>query len=101
VDLRGGILERQMPNPKEESSMYARYRKALIALAAAGVIAVPAVAQARGGSDDPPSHEQREHRVRHEVRHHGVHSDRRERRHDRVDNDRRDGRGSDDGLSHR
>ena len=78
-----------MATPREESTTYATYRKALIALSAAGVIAVPPVAQARGGSDDPATHEQREHQVRHEVRHHGVRS---ERRHDRV---------SDDGPNHR
>lgn len=44
-----------MATPQEASSMYPGSRKALIALAAAGVIAVPAVAQARGGSDDPPT----------------------------------------------
>jgi hypothetical protein len=81
--------------------MYSRYIKALPALAAAGAIAVPAVAQARGGSDDPPNHEQRQHQVRHHTRHDRFDNDHRERRHDRVDNDRRDGRGSDDGPNHR
>jgi hypothetical protein len=81
--------------------MHSRYTKALTALALAGAITVPAVAQARGGSDDPPNHEQREHQVRHHGRHDRVDNDRRERRHDRVDNDRRDGRGSDDGPNHR
>ena len=69
--------------------MYSRYTKALITFAVAGALAVPAVAQARGGSDDPPNHEQREHQVRHHVRH------------DRVDNDRREGRGERAGLRHR
>ena len=81
--------------------MYSRYTKVLTALAAAGAIAVPAVAQAHGGSDDPPNHEQREHQVRHHRRHDRSDNDLRERRHDRVDNDRRDGRGSDDGPNHR
>lgn len=80
--------------------MHSRYTNALAALALTGAIAVPAVAQARGGSDDPPNHEQRQHQVRHHVRHHRVDNDRRDR-HDRFDNDRRDGRGSDDGPNHR
>ena len=81
--------------------MYSRYTKALTALAVIGGIAVPGVAQARGGSDDPPNHEQREHQVLHHGRHARVANDRRARQHDRVDNDRRDGRGSDDGPNHR
>jgi hypothetical protein len=81
--------------------MRSRYTKALAALALTGAIAVPAVAQARGGSDDPPNHEQRQHQVRHHVRHDRVDNDRRDRRHDRADNDRRDGRGTDDGPNHR
>lgn len=81
--------------------MHSRYTKALTALTVAGAIAVPAVAQARGGSDDPPNHEQRQHQVRHHVRHDRVDDNRRAGRHDRVDNDRRDGRGSDDGPNHR
>ena len=40
--------------------MYSRYTKALTTLAITGAIAVPAIAQARGGSDDPPNHEQRQ-----------------------------------------
>ena len=75
--------------------MNSRYTKALTALAVIGGIAVPGVAQARGGSDDPPNHEQREHQVLHHGRHARVANDRRERRHDRLDNYRRDGRGSD------
>ena len=81
--------------------MRSRYTNALAALALTGAIAVPAVAQARGGSDDPANHEQRQHRVRQHVRHDRVDNDRRDRRHDRVDNDRRDGRGTDDGPNHR
>ena len=69
--------------------MHSRYTKVLTALAVTGAVAVPAVAQAHGGSDDPPHHEQRQHQVRNHVRH------------DRDDNDRRDGRGSDDGPNHR
>ena len=93
--------------------MYSRYTKALTALALTSAIAVPAVAQARGGSDDPPNHGQRVHQVRERGRHDRVDNDRSERRHDRADNDRRDrrhdradhrrrdGRGSDDGPNHR
>jgi hypothetical protein len=78
-----------------------RYPKALTALALAGAIAVPAVAQARGGSDDPPNHEQTQHQVHHHRGHDRIDNGVRERHHDRVDNDRRDGRGSDDGPNHR
>ena len=81
--------------------MHSRYTKVLTALAATVAIAVPAVAQAHGGSDDPPNHEQRQHQVRNDVRHARFDNDRRERRHDRGDNDRRGGRGSDDGPNHR
>lgn len=93
--------------------MRSRYTKALTVLAVTGGIAVPAVAQARGGSDDPSHHEQRQHQVsnhvRHDVRdndrgerrHDRRDNDRREHRHDRRDNDRRDGRGGDDGPNHR
>jgi hypothetical protein len=79
--------------------MDSRYTKALTALAVAGAIAVPAVAQARGGSDDPANHEQRQHQVRHYSRHHRFDNDR--RRHEPADNDRGDRRGSDDGPNHR
>ena len=81
--------------------MHFRFPKALPALALASAIAVPAVAQARGGSDDPPNHEQRQHHVHHHQRHDRIDNGVRERHHDRVDNDRRDGRGSDDGPNHR
>jgi hypothetical protein len=102
--------------------MYSRYRKAFTTLAIASAIAVPAVAQARGGSDDAPNHEQRMHQIqrhgghdrldndRGERRHDRADNDRRERRHDRADNDRRerrddhrrgDVRGSNDGPNHR
>jgi hypothetical protein len=69
-------------------------------MAAVAAIAVPAIAQARDGSDDPANHQQREHQVVHHRRHHRL-DDRRNSRHDRIDNDRRDGRGSDDGPNHR
>lgn len=81
--------------------MYPRYTKALTALALTSAIAVPAVAQARGGSDDPANHEQRQHQVRKGVRHDRPDNDRREHRHMRRDNDRRDGRDNDDGPNHR
>jgi hypothetical protein len=37
--------------------MKPRYARGLAALATAAVIALPAVAQARGGSDDPANHQ--------------------------------------------
>ena len=82
--------------------MYSRFTRAMTALALAGAVAVPAVAQARGGSDDPANHEQREHQVgHHQSRPDRVENRRHERRHHRVANDRRDGRGTDDGSNHR
>jgi hypothetical protein len=93
--------------------MHSRYTRALTTLALTGAIAVPAVAQAQGRSDDPANHDQAQHQLRHDRRHDRVDNDRsagrhdrvdndrRERRHDRGDNDRRDGRGSDDGANHR
>lgn len=81
--------------------MHSRYTKAVTTLAAAGALAIPAVAQASGGTDDPPNHEQRQHQVRSHVRHDRVDNDRRDRRGDRADRDRRDGRGGDDGPDHR
>jgi len=70
--------------------MRSRYAKILLPLAAAAAISVPAVAQARHGSDDPPSH------VRHE--HHRVAD-----RHGRSDDDfgRHARHGNDDGRNHR
>jgi hypothetical protein len=81
--------------------MHSRFTKAVTTLALAGALTVPAVAGARGGSDDPPNHEQREHQVRHHARHDRIENHRRHHRHDRADNDRRDARGSDDGPNHR
>ncbi len=50
--------------------MLSRYAKTLLPLAAVAAISVPAVAQARHGSDDPSTHVRREHhRVTHHVRH--------------------------------
>jgi Spy/CpxP family protein refolding chaperone len=73
--------------------MRSRLTKGLVALAAASALAVPAVAQASHGSDDPIGH------VRHE-HHRGDfkrHSDRPDRdRGDRHDNDRHDNDRNDD-----
>jgi hypothetical protein len=81
--------------------MDSRYTKALTALALTGAVALPAVAQARGGSDDPANHEQRQHQVRHHSRHHRLDNERRERRHHRSDNERHERGGADDGPNHR
>ena len=80
--------------------MNSRYTKALTTLAITGAIAVPAIAQARGGSDDAPNHGQRTHQVAHHGRHDRLDNDRGERRHDRAENRRGDARGSDDGPNH-
>jgi hypothetical protein len=49
--------------------MHSRYAKALISIAAVGAIAVPAIAQARQGSDDPVTHVRQEHhRADHRLR---------------------------------
>jgi Spy/CpxP family protein refolding chaperone len=68
--------------------MRSRYTKALLSIAAVAALAAPAAAQARHGSDDPPS------AVRHE-QHTG--NDRRDRD-DIVNHDRP---GSDDGPNPR
>jgi hypothetical protein len=68
--------------------MQAHYTKALLSLAVVASLAVPGVAQARHGSDDPPNH------VRHE--HHRFGHDRRG-----SDDGVRHHRGSDDGPNHR
>jgi hypothetical protein len=47
----------------EVDEMHARSTWSVTALAAVGALTVPAIAQARGGSDDPPNPERREHRV--------------------------------------
>ena len=77
--------------------MRSRMTRGLVALAAASALAVPAVAQAGHGSDDPAGH------VRHEHHRGGAlqHRDRPDRdrghRHDnhRHDNDRNDDHGGD------
>lgn len=71
--------------------MQSRFTRSLLSLAAVGALAVPAVAQARHGSDDPVGHDRQEH---HAVAHH--------RRHHR-DNDLTEHhrRGNDDGPNHR
>jgi hypothetical protein len=68
--------------------------KTLVALATVGALSVPAVAQARHGSDDPAGHVRQEHRA---DRHHAAnHRDRPDRdRNDRHDNDRNDDHGGD------
>jgi len=71
--------------------VYSRFTKTLVALTAVGALAVPTVAQARHGSDDPATH------VRHE--HHGVRHDA-ARHHDRPDRDRRGDRDNDRGDDH-
>jgi hypothetical protein len=81
-----------MINPrKRQDTMPSRYTKVLIALAATGAIAVPAVAQARQGSDDPVGHQRHEH---HQV----LRGDHRRGSDDGINHDRR---GADDGANHR
>jgi Ni/Co efflux regulator RcnB len=86
--------------------MTSRYTKALLAIAAAGAVAVPAVAQADHGRDDPAGHVRHEHHHFAHHRHHGHHRRAddtvRHVRH-RADRDRHDdhgGHGSDDGPDH-
>jgi hypothetical protein len=74
--------------------MHSRLTKTLVSLAAVGALSVPAVAQARHGSDDPAGHVRQQH---HAARHHAArHHDRPDRdRNDRHDNDRNDDHGGD------
>jgi Spy/CpxP family protein refolding chaperone len=65
------------PKKPKGTVMSNRLTRTLVTLSAAAAVAVPAVAQARGGSDDPANH------VRHE--HHQV---------------VRDDRGADDAIRH-
>jgi hypothetical protein len=66
----------------------------LVSLAAVGALSVPAVAQARHGSDDPAGHVRQEHRG--DRTHAATHRDRPDRdRNDRHDNDRNDDHGGD------
>jgi hypothetical protein len=60
--------------------------KILISLSVAGAVAVPGVAQAQRGADDPAGHVRQEHRHHHHARHE-------DRGHAR--------RGNDDGANHR
>lgn len=80
--------------------MQSRYTKALLSLAAAAALAVPASALARQGADDGARHVRQEHR---DVAHHVRQEDRRVANHlRRVSDDRgKDGRGADDGPNHR
>jgi hypothetical protein len=75
-------------------AVHSRLTKMLVSLAAVGALSVPAVAQARHGSDDPAGHVRQEHRSdRHDV---AKHRDRPDRdRNDRHDNDRNDDHGGD------
>jgi hypothetical protein len=82
--------------------MQTRYAKPLLSLAAVAALAVPAVAQARFGSDDPPNHVRREH---HRLQHHRQRVDDGRRSDNLVEHARRGsddgaGRGSDDGVNH-
>ncbi|MFL5859181.1 MAG: hypothetical protein ACJ780_00120 [Solirubrobacteraceae bacterium] len=74
--------------------MHSRLTKMLVSLLAVGALSVPAVAEARHGSDDPAGHVRQEH---HGAKHHAArHHDRRDRDHaDRRDNDRADDHGRD------
>jgi hypothetical protein len=80
----------------EDYLMHSRYTAALAGLTAAAAIAVPAAAQARSASDDPPNHE-RLHQVEHARRPDRVDIDRSKHRAGRDDVRHHDGRGSDDG----
>jgi hypothetical protein len=78
--------------------MQARYMKALLSLAAAAALAVPAVAQASHGSDDPANHVRREH---HRAAHHIVRvNDDRGVHHSGSDDHGIHHSGSDDGPNH-
>jgi hypothetical protein len=68
--------------------MPGRYTKYLVSLAAVAALAVPAVAQARHGSDDPINHVRREHHLVAGHRH-------------ASDDNHRERHGSDDGPNHR
>jgi hypothetical protein len=78
--------------------MRSRSTKFLLPLAAVAAMAVPAVAQARHGSDDPPNHIRREHNRFAE--HHRADRDHAARDRD-GDRDRHDRRGADDGPNDR
>jgi hypothetical protein len=79
--------------------MQSRLVTAAVTLAAIGAVSVPAIAQARHGSDDPAGHVRREHR---HIVTNDRHRDDRNRDRDRGDDHgRHDGRGSDDGPNHR
>jgi hypothetical protein len=68
-----------------------RYRttKALLSLSLVAVLALPGVAQARHGADDPAGHVRHASHARHHARHHAHHV----RHHARH--------GADDGANHR
>jgi hypothetical protein len=86
--------------------MNSRYTKPLVSVAAAAALALPAIAQASHGSDDPVNHVRGEHhrlvsddgahhvrREHHRLRHHV--------RHGADDGVHHRRRGSDDGPNHR
>jgi hypothetical protein len=80
--------------------MKSRYVKAVISIAAVGAIAVPAVAQASHGSDDPVTHVRQEHhRADHRDRRGSDELARHVRRSDERPGDIR--HGNDDGPNHR
>ncbi|MDQ6607480.1 MAG: hypothetical protein M3Z06_13150 [Actinomycetota bacterium] len=81
--------------------MQSRYVKALISIAAVGAIAVPGIAQARHGSDDPVTHVRQEHhRADHRLRR-GSDDLVRHARQGGDDLARHDRHGDDDGPNHR
>ena len=72
--------------------MRSRMTRAMVVLASVAALSVPAVAQARHGSDDPAGHVRHEHHRGHLQKH----RDRPDRdRGDRHDNDRNDDHGGD------
>ena len=70
--------------------MQSRYSKLLLSLTTMAALALPAVAEARHGNDDPANHVRREH---HRLIHHARHA-----ADDGVNGMRQD---SDDGRNHR
>jgi Ni/Co efflux regulator RcnB len=74
-------------------------RRIILSIAAVASLALPGVALASHGSDDPVSHVSREHHRSNSDRHRGRDSIRRDRR-DRDDTPLRARTGSDDGPNH-
>ncbi len=97
-DRAGRSMVRHPSNAERRTAMRSRLTKAMVALAAVSALAVPAMAQASHGSDDPAGHVRHEH---HRGEHHRGefqrHRDRPDRdRGDRHDNDRHDNDRNDD-----